>query len=254
MKVKAENKVKTTGTALRILEVLQELEGAGIAEITSKVDCSKSTVYKHLNTLVDERYVVKEDGKYYVGLRFLRFGEHARKRRKLYHIAKPEMESLAEETGEMSNLLVEENGRGVLLNRESSANAVSLDTDVGKEVYLHSTANGKAILAELPRERVEEIVDRHGLPKATEQTTTDRGNLFDQLETIRERGWAVDDEERLEGLRCVAVPIVAPNGPILGALSVSGPVSRIRGERFHEEIPEKLLQVQNIIQMNVAYS
>lgn len=253
MSTKAENTVKTTSTVFRVLEVLLDLEGASAAEVATHVDCSKSTVYKHLNTLVNERYVVKENGEYQMGLRFLQFGEYARTRRKLYRIARPEMETLAEETGEMSNLLIEENGRGVLLNRESSDDAVSLDTNAGKEIYLHSSANGKAILSTLPREQVEGIIDCHGLPEFTENTITERGELFDHLEDIRERGWAADYGERLEGLRCVSVPIVSPEGPTLGAVSISGPKSRIDRGRLHEEIPDQLLRAQNVIEMNVAY-
>jgi len=254
MEFEPGNKVQTTSTTFRIMETLYELEGGSIAEITERVDCSKSTVYKHLNTLVDERYVVKEDGEYQLGMTFLQFGEYARTRHQLYHIAKPKMKELAEEVGEMSNLLVEENGRGILMNRESSDKAISLDTHAGKEVHLHCTANGKAILSELPEERVEEIIARHGLPDVTRNTITDRDELFDQLEVIRERGCAFDDEERLEGLRCVAVPLVSPDGPVLGAVSVSGPASRIHGERFREELPERLQRAQNVIQMNAAYS
>ncbi len=120
-------------------------------------------------------------------------------------------------------------------------NAIQIDTHTGEAVYLHNTALGKAILAHLPKERVEEIIDRHGLPSKTDRTITDKKELFETLEGVHERGIAFDDEERINGLRCVAVPIL-DNGKTIGAISVSGPKSRMDNERFREGIPNKLSQ------------
>ncbi|SFL68617.1 transcriptional regulator, IclR family [Halogranum rubrum] len=245
--------VKTTVTSFRILEAVHELEKAGVSEISEALGLSKSTVYKHLSTLESTGYVLKEDGSYKVSLGFLRFGEAARMRKKIYQVAKDHMEELASKTNEMSNLVVEEQGRGILLYRATSNKAVSLDTYVGKEVPLHSTGNGKAILAHLPRQRVEEIIAEHGLPKASENTITEPEALFKELESIRERGWAYDEGERIEGLRCVAVPIMTPEEVVLGAISVSGPASRIEGDRFREELPDLLLRAKNVIEMDIAY-
>ncbi|WP_435076809.1 IclR family transcriptional regulator [Halococcus sp. AFM35] len=252
--LKDETAVKTTTKSLRIVEFLHEHNGAGITEIANQLELSKSTVYKHLRTLEAERYVLKGDGDvYYVGLRFLGLGVGARRQRRIYETAKPEIQRLAEESGEMANLLVEEHGRGVFLYRADSSRAVNLDTHAGREVYLHTTAMGKAILACLPERRVSAIIDRHGLPKMTEHTITDREVLFEDLDAIAEQGWAVDREERLQGLCCVATAITDPNGTPLGAISVSGPRSRLKDETLEDELPELLLDTQNVIELNVAY-
>lgn len=253
MASESKHTVKTTSTLFRIIETLLELEGAKVAELDEELAISKSTIYKHLQTLEQENYVVKDGGTYQIGLRFLGFGEYARKRRKLYQLAKPEMARLAEETGEMSNLLVEEHGRGILLHRASSDQAISLDTYAGKEVHLHANGNGKAILSCLSDDRVDEIIDLHGLPKMTENTITDRDRLFEELETIRKRGWAFDEEERLQGLRCVSIPITGVEGEVLGSVSVSGPATRLEGDRYREDIPELLQRAKNVIEMDVAY-
>jgi DNA-binding IclR family transcriptional regulator len=113
---------------------------------------------------------------------------------------------------------------------------------------------GKAILAHLPESRVHEILDRHGLPEKTEQTITERDALFEELSEIRERGVAFDREERLSGLRCVAVPILSNSSRVEGALSVSGPTSRMQGERFESELPERLRSAANVIELNITYS
>jgi DNA-binding IclR family transcriptional regulator len=253
MSSEPETPVKTTTTSFRILEVLHDQKGAGITEIANRLGIAKSTVYKHLRTLEAERYVVKRDDTYYTGLRLLSLGVGARRRRRIYETAKPEILELAEQSGEMANLMVEEHGRGIFLYRADSSQAVNLDTHAGREVYLHTTAMGKAILAGLPDERVREIVDRHGLPRMTEHTLTDEEELFAALESIRDRGWAYDEEERLRGLCCVAAAIRDPAGTVLGAISVSGPRSRLEGNRLEAELPEAILNAQNVIELNVAY-
>ena len=249
-----ETTVKTTTKSLRIVELLHERGGAGITEIADRLGLSKSTVYKHLRTLEAERYVFKGSGDvYYVGLRFLRLGVGARRQRRIYETAKPEIQRLAEESGEMANLLVEEHGRGIFLYRADSSRAVNLDTHAGREVYLHTTAMGKAILANLPEQRVSDIIDRHGLPEMTDHTITDREVLFEDLDATAERGWAVDREERLNGLCCVATAITNPDGEPLGAISVSGPRSRLKDDKLLDELPEMIRDIQNVIELNVAY-
>lgn len=247
--------VKTTETTLRIIDGLRELEGATVTELATHLDSSKSTVYNHVSTLKKNEYVTKdESGNYYLGCRFLELGESARDRHTVYGIAQPEVEKLAEQTGEISGLLVEEHGRGVFLYREKGESAVHIDTHTGKRVLLHTSALGKSILAFLDEERVEEIIDRHGLPAMTDSTITDRDQLFDELETIREEHIAFDDEERIRGLRSVASPILANTDEIIGSVSVAGPTTRIKGDRFREEIPEQVQNSANVIELNVSYT
>ncbi|WP_231588011.1 IclR family transcriptional regulator [Halostagnicola sp. A56] len=109
------------------------------------------------------------------------------------------------------------------------------------------------MLAYLPEERLTEIIERHGLPKKTENTITDRNHLEDELKEIRTEGIAYDIEERIQGLHCVAVPIFK-NETISGAISVSGPNSRLDDQRIQNEILPKLEHVSNIIELNQTYS
>jgi len=249
------NKVKSTQKTFRILEKLKELNGATVTELTNELDLPKSSVHNYLNTLKDAEYVVQDDGnKYHVGLRFLDLGSFARQRRQIYRVAKPEVAKLADETGELANLLVEEHGRGVYLYRKTGQKAVKVDSYTGQRVFLHNTALGKAILANLPRDRVGMILDRHGLPATTDNTITDRETLFEELETIQQEGIAFDNEERLRGLRCVAVPIVTKNDRVEGAISIAGPSSRITGERFTEKLPELLRNAVNVVELNTTYA
>ncbi|WP_251341319.1 IclR family transcriptional regulator [Haloplanus halophilus] len=253
MTTESPNAVKATETSLLILETLKDLDGAGVTEVATELDIPKSTVHNHLSTLHNARYIIKKDGKYYVGLRFLEFGEHTRNRKRIYEAARPEIENLAEKTGELANLAVEEHGQGVYLYQSKGQQSVSTDVYAGMRSNLHCTALGKAILSEYPRERVDNILDRHGLPERTKNTITDRDALYEELDEVKERGYAYDIEERLRGLRCVAAPITT-NDQVYGAISVSGPTNRMQTERFHEEIPEMLLNAENVIELDVTFS
>lgn len=253
MKEKNAPSVAATETSFKIVETLIELDGAGTTEIANHMDTTKSTVYNHLQTLLNENYIVKENETYNVGLKFLRVGEHARNCHDVAQVGLTEIDKLADKTNEMANLVVEEHGQGVFLYRAKGIDAVHMDTHTGKRLPLHTTAFGKAILAHLPDEKVNEVIETHGLPRHTERTITDRGTLYEELESIRDQGYAFDREERLEGLRCVAAPIVNGDGQAIGAVSVSGPKDRLRDERFEEEFPNLVRASANVIEINMTF-
>lgn len=254
MATNAGNTIGALGTSLEVLEALKERGGAGVTELSNELDLPKSTVYSHLRTLHEHGYAVKQDDRYCLSLRFLDLGEHTRDRMRIYEVARPEVDALAEETGELANLLVEEHGQGVYLYRAKGAQAVSLDTHAGMRVGLHCTSLGKAILAFLPEERVDAIVNRWGLPALTAETVSTREELDEKLARIRECGYAQDNGERLSGLRCVAAPITDSDGVAIGAISVAGPTSRMKGERFESELPERVMSAANVTELNLTYS
>jgi IclR family transcriptional regulator, acetate operon repressor len=249
---------KPVGSIERMFEILEVLKtegGAGVTDVAKYLNIPKSTAHKHLSTLEGVGYVSREDNNYRVGIKFLELGGFAREQMKLYQTAQPEVAELAERTGEWSNLLVEDNSHGVYIHTEQGDRAVELDVYEGKRVPLHTIALGKAILAHKSRDEVQALIDRHGLTEMTSRTITDETELFEQLETIRKRGYAVDREERLQNLRCVAAPIVYDeNDRVFGAVSVSGPTSRMKGERFEQEIPELVTSAANVISINMTYS
>lgn len=250
----AKYPIQATKTTFEVLDALREFDGAGVSEIAEYTDMSKSSVHNYLSTLRELEFVEKDGTEYRISLRFLSLGAFARRQRQLYHVAESQIDDLAVDVGELASLLVEEHGRGVYIYSKSGEKAVSVDAHTGHRVHLHNTALGKAILANMPEEQVEAVLDRHGMPQSTEQTITNRSELFQQLEEIQRTGIAFDRQERLKGLRCVAAPILNPNDDVLGALSISGPVSRMSGDRFAEEIPERLRNVTNVLELNLAYS
>lgn len=246
--------VQAVQTACDILDVLQERNGAGVTEIAAALDRSKGTVHSQLATLMENEYVVKRDDEYHLSLRFIDMGQFVRERLGIYDVVATELDSLAEETGELTQFATEEHGRAVYLYKARGEKAVETASSVGKREFLHCISLGKAILAHLPQERVDEIIDQHGLPSQTETTTTSREELLDELEEIRDRGYAIDNEEKIKGLRCVAAPVMGDGDSVLGAVSVSGPSSRMVGERFEEELPEQVVRSANVIEINAKFS
>jgi DNA-binding IclR family transcriptional regulator len=245
--------VEAVHKAVSILELLQERNGLGVTELASELGFSKATVHHHLTTLMQRELVVKEGTMYKLSLRHLDFGETVKSRLGYYDIVRQEIDDVAEETGELAQFATEEHGRAVYLYKSQGEKAVQTASTIGKREYLHCISLGKAILANLPRERVDEILDRHGMQRYTRQTIDTREELYENLERVRERGYAIDDEERIEGLRCVAAPVVT-DSTLLGAVSISGPSGRMRGERFEEELPQVVKRSANVIEINTKFT
>ena len=199
-------------------------------------------------------YVVNEDGEYRLGLRFLSFPDTLRKSNRLYQTAKEEVDELVKRTGERSQVLVEENGHGVYIYQQVDDRATRTSSRVGTQVSLHSSAIGKSLLAFQPPEKMDRILDKDGLPARTEHTITSREEFNTELERIREGGVAYDDQEGIEGMRCVAVPILDENSVSVGAISVSGLCTRIKNERFESELPQEVERAAQAIEINYRYS
>ncbi|EMA51596.1 IclR family transcriptional regulator [Halococcus thailandensis] len=246
------NPVTTVETAFEIVEYVAEHDGAGVSEIATDLDRAKSTIHRHLGTLVQRGYLV-EDGGYSLGLRFLDLGLDARDGRPLYHEAHAKVDELAERTGEKVWCMTAENGRSIHLHGASGTQSVRTNSREGDVGYLHQHAAGKAILAHRSPEHVGDIVERYGLPTRTDDTITDGDELFDHLERIRERGYAFNREESVPGLYAVGAPITDDRGVAIGALSISGPANRLAGETLTEEFPELLLGAVNEIEINLSH-
>ncbi|WP_129113837.1 IclR family transcriptional regulator [Halegenticoccus tardaugens] len=251
---KKRDTIKSVETTFTIVESLKARNGARVTQIAADTGLSKGTVHKHLTTLMRLGFVAKEGDIYRVGFRFLDLGGFVRSQVPAYRIIKEKTRELAEETNEIAFFTTEENGRPVILFREVGQQGVPTRSRVGQRLYMHQIAAGKAILAEYPHERVREIIDQHGLPKATENTISDEERLFEELERIREQGFALSIEEATIGLQAAAVTVSDPKGDVLGACAVGGPVHRMDGEYFEIEIPGLLRSIANELELSIAYA
>jgi DNA-binding IclR family transcriptional regulator len=246
--------IRSVETALSILEVVQQHEPVSLGGITETVDRPKSTVHHHVSTLCDAGYLERVDDGYQLSLKLLSLGGQVRERNQLYHLAKDYVNDLADQTGEQSRLIIEEDGLGVTIYQAVGEHGSVTSTHIGSSEDLYCTAAGKAFLAELSTEAVENYIKATEFVAYTDHTLRDPDTLREELDTIRSQGVAFDDEECYQGVRCVASAIGSQSGELLGAISVSGPVERMDDDRFKRDIPNQIQNVVGVVEINSAYS
>jgi DNA-binding IclR family transcriptional regulator len=246
--------LKSIERSCRIVNLLKELDGARVTELTDHLDMSKGGVYNHLATLKDQEFVLKEGDEYRLSSHFFNLGEYVKHRNPLYKVGKEEVVNLAEETGESTHLMVEEFGKGFYYHKTRAQKGIAQEYHLNlmeEPDYLHWSSTGKAVLAEMPESRVREILDDRGMPKITERSITDQEELLAELQKTRDRGYALNDEEQIRGVRAVGTAVTDRGDNVVGAISVSGPTSRIDDEKFYDIYPDLVLQTKNVIEVNM---
>ena len=254
--MKRENQGRTIQSVkitINILTVLQENGRTGVTELAEELGHSKSTIHSHLATLEAEEMIVRDNGGYRISLGILDLSTSVRQQIGNYGVIKEEVNNLAEQTGEIAQFGVEEFGQVAYLYKQSGSQAVNTASRPGTYQPMFSTSLGKAILAFLSSERTKEIIQSTEFEALTPQTITIRGELYNELEQIQDRGYATDDEENIQGVRCVAAP-VKNNETVLGAISITGPSSRFTNERLHSEFSDLVKNAANIIELNTKFS
>jgi len=244
--------IKSDETLFALVERIRESDGAGVTELAEGLGLAKSTVHGHLSTMREHGFVVRRDGEYHLGLEFFGYGQYVRAGRDVYDAALPVLDNLAAETGETTWLMTHENGRVMVLDGRSTGPEINVNSLVGSWANMHANSGGKAILAHLPTETVDDIVDRHGLPAMTDATITDRERLHEELEETRERGFALNLAEDLRGIHAVAVPLFSGDS-VVGALAVAGPAHRMDHDRCTGELADSLGAAADDVEVSLAY-
>lgn len=216
--------VQSVDRALTLLELLAAAGGrAAISELAERSALSLGTTHRLLSGLAARGWVRQEaDRRYALGPALLPLGAAAT--RLLGSWAQPYLVQLAASTGESANLAVLEDDHVVYVAQAPGRHRMRMFTEVGRRVLPHSTAVGKVLLAAREEADVRRAVKRLGLPPRTVHTLTGVPELLAELERVRRRGWAVDDEEEELGVRCLAVPV---GDPPVAAVSISAPASRL---------------------------
>ncbi|WP_424009225.1 IclR family transcriptional regulator [Haloferax denitrificans] len=245
--------IRAVETTFEILDALSGVEPAGLSEIASTVDIPASTIYVHLNTLIKQGFVVKDVGEYRRSFRFLEVGGDIRQRVDIARLLRNKVEELSRVTGEIVGAAVEENGKRVILYRSTGEKAAADEIPIGNRTEMHWTSLGKAILAYLPEARRAEIVERHGLPSGTNRTVSSLTELEDLLARVRKRGYAVDDEEHLRGIRGIAVPLLDKHGEVKASIGVTGPRDRFT-PAYMAELLNVLQYSKNELEVRNQYS
>jgi DNA-binding IclR family transcriptional regulator len=254
MGTNTDRTLQTTETSLEIIELLNERNGATVSGIAEALDKPPSTVHGHLATLKEQEFVIQNGDTYDLSLRFITLGKAVRNRKQLYTRSDRYTQRVTEETEFRSIFAVEEHGRGVYLSRNAGDHSKWRHEQTGERFYLHATAAGKVLLAHLPDERVDEIIDRWGLPALTENTITDREELERELESVREQGVAYNREEEIEGIRAVSAPVDDPSIEGVGSLSANGPAHRLADESVGDDLAETLQALANEFRLDLKLS
>jgi IclR family acetate operon transcriptional repressor len=221
----AEERVQSVDRAFSLIEHLADGGGSlTLSELGSRSGLPMPTIHRLLRSLVVQGYVRQEPSRRYaIGPRMIRLGESAS--RMLGSWATPHLSELVDRFGETTNMAMRDGDAAVYVAQVPSPQSMRMFTEVGRSVMLHCTGVGKAIMSLASDDEVAATLERTGMPARTEHTITKPEKMLNELASVRERGYAVDDAEQELGVRCVAAPIAGL--PFHAAVSVSGPSSRV---------------------------
>ncbi len=232
--------VRVLHKTLDILETIKSREsGFKLAELSREVEMPKATVYRILTTLEGRGYLDRAaDGSYRMAKKLFDLQRTESVEQILNRVAHPIMERVVEATKETVNLGILDAGEVVVINTVESPQAVRMSSKIGNRRHLHSTALGKIFLAGLPEKEFLRLIRMKGLPRLTDQTLTSKPAVIEEINRVRKQGWAMDNQENeIEG-RCIGAPILTPDGRVVAALSISGPVFRMDVARAKSLVPQ----------------
>lgn len=227
----------------RGLEVIDCFAARGswsLAELAQHLGQNKATLFRVLHTLEQFGYVAKDGatGRYAPGLRLHTLGAAAMQHEMLRWQALPPLQDLAQATGETVHVGILHDGVAVTVQVVEGTHAVRMHSSVGKRSPAHASALGKVLLAYLPDAEVEALLARHGMRGFTANTITTPAALREALHRVRQEGYALDEEEIEQGLRCLAAPITDRSGRPSAALAISAPASRMTPEAIGALLPQ----------------
>lgn len=220
--------VKSADRVMAVLDLIGDQGSLSFAEIVAGLELPKSSAHALLRTMEDRHYLRQDraSGSYRLGSRIWDLARSRHELDDLRALVRPLMDGLVERTGETVQLATLEDLSAVYLDLSESPHPVKLTSRAGARLPAHTSAIGKALLAELDPAELERRLDDAELERLTEHTITDPAALIAELEAVRRRGYSVDDEEFAIGLRCIAMPIRDQDGRAVAALSVSMPTPR----------------------------
>ena len=222
--------VRALSRGLRLLEILAAApHGLSLTHIAQQAELSKSSAHRLVQTLVNSGYLLQKqkNGHYFPSLKVLTLSHKLIEDTDLRAVSRPHLSALAEVTGETAHLVFLDHDAIVYVDKVESSNPIRMYSRIGRRAPPHCTGVGKAILAYLPQDRLAEVLGSDPLERYTNTTITNRGDLQAHLAEILSVGYAIDDGEHEEQVRCLASPLFAANGDVVGALSISAVSYRV---------------------------
>jgi len=225
--------------AFAILDLLASTPGEplSLSQVAAFLRVSKSTAHRYLTTLEDLDVVTRDESdNFSLGHKLIELAGAFLSENDLHKESVPFLASLSAQTQETAHLAVPSANNVIYVAKVDSPHSLRLASHIGARSPMHCTALGKAILAQLPPDQLAESIQQ-GLPERTGNTLTSPETLLAELERVRTQGYAIDDQENEVGVRCIGAPIFDYTGQVIGAISISGPVSRVTVEKCAEFAP-----------------
>jgi IclR family KDG regulon transcriptional repressor len=248
--------IRVLDRAILILNKLSDGVPRTLAEISEEIHINTSTTYRLLMTLASHNFVSRDEqtNQYRLGLSCLELAKAYQDSNNIRRFALPELEKLRDDVKETVHLAVLDNWEVVYLEKLSGLHAIGLmGSRVGGRSPVHCTGLGKAIAAFLTPAEVRKHFETDGLARYTQTTITDLDELMQHLEKVRQDGYALDQGEHENEVRCVAVPIFDINHNVVAALSVSGPAGRMEPMKENPVLIEKARQSAQRISSQLGY-
>jgi DNA-binding IclR family transcriptional regulator len=227
-------RVQVLDRAFAILDTLASTGPLAPSEISTRLKLHKSTVHRLLSVLEQNGYVDRDrvNGSYALGLKLIELGTRASARIDLCELAGPILDRLMEKTGETAHIGIMSQGAVISIADSEGYKTLRTPSTVGRRTPAHCSSQGKVLLAEMDPAQLRAFVRRNGLKAFTPVTIRRIGALERELFEVRRRGYAIDDQEFEEGLKCIGAPIRDRTGAVVAAISVAGPAMRLKLERM----------------------
>ena len=251
----AKNPVQSAERIFQILEMLAENGEMGLMELSAALDLHKSTVHRLLMSLIYMGYAKQNEQtqKYMLTYKLVNTAGKILERTDILQIAKPFMERLSDISGETVHLVQREGNHILYISKiEAKVGTIRMVSHVGMVHPMYCSGVGKAIMATLSEKEVKAIWEESVIEKRTEKTITEYSQMLTTLEEVRRKGYALDDEENEEGVRCIAACLRSYGKNVKYAFSISGPVSRMTMERV-EELAVHVKKVQAELSRELGY-
>lgn len=247
--------VQSVDRTLSILEVLSDYEnGLGITDLSERVGLHKSTVHRLLSTLIHKGYVKQneETNRYELTLKLFELGNKKVEKMNIVTVAKPFIQELMEKTNEVIHLVIGEGSEIVYVAKVEPQKTIRMYSSIGKRTPMYCTSVGKSMLSYMTEEDVEKIWENSPIKKLTENTITDLEAFKVHLKMVKEKRFAIDEQENEIGIRCVGASILDYKGTVCGAISISGSTISFTEEKI-EEFSTLLIECAGKISRELGY-
>ena len=247
-------RLSSVANSIRLLTSFSgEEDELGITTLATRLRLAKSTVHRLASTLTSAGFLEQnaETGKYRLGVALFELGALVRRRMDVANEARPKLRELLEKTGETVQLGIVDQFSVLYVYEMESRHAIRMAAAVGGRAPLHCTAVGKVLLAFQPADYVKRVLER-GLTANTSRTPTRREAVLEMLDEVRQREYAIDDEESETGLRAIAAPVRNHTGAVIAALGVAAPVQRMSKKTMHTCVPS-VIDTANAVSARLGY-